>query len=199
MRLFLFGTFLVWTSLIAANAFVSLRVAQLGGAAEMVGLVWAIGAAVEVPVMWFYPRLARRFGSGRPLVVGAAIFGVRAAILAAASDPVLMVAVAPFEGVAFGLFFVGGVTFIAERAPAGLAATAQGLFTGVSGLASIVGAAAGGIVAGAVSIQGLFAACSVASVIAALVVGIAVARAVVPNQGLGLVARTTADATEVRS
>ena len=144
-------------------------------------------------------RWARRFGTGRPLVVGATIFGIRAGILAAVSAPILMVMVAPIEGLAFGLFFVGGVTFIAERAPAGLTGTAQGLFTAVSGLASIVGAAAGGLIAGAISIQGLFAVCAAASVIAALVVGIAVARAVAPGQNLGIVGRPTADASELLS
>ncbi len=198
MRLFLFGTFLVWTSLIAANSFMSIRITQLGGAAEAVGLVWAFGAAVEVPVMFFFPRLAKRFGTGPPLVVGAILFGVRAAISASASDPVVLVAVAPLEGMAFGLFFVGGVTFIAERAPAGLTATAQGLFTAVSGLASIVGSVVGGIAAGAVSIQGLFAACSVASAIAALVIGVAVARAIQPVQGL-TVGRVAPERGEVRS
>jgi MFS family permease len=78
---------------------------------------------------------------------------------------------------AFGLFFVGGVTFVAERAPGGLAATAQGLFTAVSGLASIVGAAVGGLVAGALSIPGLFAISTVGGLIGAAIVALAVGRA----------------------
>ena len=177
MRLFLVGTFVVWTSLMAASAFFSIRMAALGAPAQTIGLLWAIGAAVEVPVMWFYPRLAIRFGSGRPLVTGALLFAVRTGIASLATDPTVLLATAPIEGMAFGLFFVGGVTFVAERAPAGLAATAQGLFTGVSGLASIVGAAVGGLVAAALSIPGLFAICTVGGLIGALIVGVAAGRA----------------------
>ena len=174
MRLFLAGTFLVWTALIAANAFYSIRMIALGGAPGTVGLSWALGAAVEVPVMWFYPRLAARYGTARPLVVGAVLFALRAALATFAADPLLLIAIAPLEGLAFGLFYVGGVTFTAERAPSGLAATAQGVFTAVAGLASIVGSAAGGMLAGALTIPGLFAVCAVGSSIAAGVVAIAV-------------------------
>lgn len=181
MRLFMFGTFLVWTALVAANAFYSIRVTALGGEAQTVGLAWAVGAAVEVPVMWFYPRIAVRFGTGRPLVVGAVLFAVRAAIAAVATDPLLLVAISPIEGIAFGLFYVGGVTFVAERAPAGLAATAQGVFTAVAGLAAIVGSAAGGVVAGALEIEGLFAVSAAASTLAALVIALAVRGAADPG------------------
>ncbi len=174
MRLFMLGTFLVWTALVAANAFYSIRVTALGGEAQTVGLAWAVGAAIEVPVMWFYPRIAVRFGTGRPLILGAALFAVRAAIAAVATDPLLLVAISPIEGIAFGLFYVGGVTFVAERAPAGLAATAQGVFTAAAGLAAIVGSAAGGVVAGALEIEGLFAVSAAASTLAAVVIALAV-------------------------
>lgn len=174
MRLFLGGTFLVWTSLIAANAFYSIRMIALGGGPGTVGLSWALGAAAEAPIMWSYPRLVARYGTGRPLVVGAALFALRAAFATFATDPLLLIAIAPLEGMAFGLFYVGGVTFTAERAPSGLAATAQGVFTAVGGLASIVGYAAGGMLAAALTIPGLFAVCAVGSSIAAGVVAIAV-------------------------
>ena len=39
-----------------------------------------------------------------------------------------------FGGLAY--FFVGGVGFVAARAPAGLAGTAQGVFSATSGLAA---------------------------------------------------------------
>ncbi len=175
--LFLAATFCVWTSLSGVNAFYSIQVTALGGAAQMVGLAWAIGAAVEVPIMWFFARIAVRYGTGRPLVAGALIFAIRAAISAAATDPGVLVATAPIEGLAFGLFFTGGVMFIAERAPAGLAGTAQGMFTAIAGLATIVGSTAGGLVAAWLTIPGLFAICALTSGLAAILVAVAVGRA----------------------
>lgn len=174
MGLFLLGTLLVWTALTAANAFYSIQVVALGGPAYAVGLSWAVGAFVEVPIMWGFPRLARRFGTERLLVVGAWCFAVRAVAAATATDPVTLVAIAPLEGTAFALFFVGGVGHLANRAPAGLAATAQGVFTAVAGLATIIGSSLGGLVVDGLTIRGLFAACAAASGLAAIVVWFAV-------------------------
>ncbi len=187
MLLFLLGTFLVLVSLIAVNTFYSIRMAALGGTAQMVGLVWAIGGAVEVPIMWFFPRIARRFGTGRPLIAAAFLFSLRAAIAALATDPLVLLATAPLEGMAFGLFYVGGVTFVAERSPAGLGATAQGLFAAIGGLASIVGSVLGGLIAAALSIPSLFVICSVSSLVAAAVLAAAVSRAGRPVRDLAAV------------
>lgn len=173
MRLFLFGSLLVWALVNAVSAFYSIQVVALGAPPTTVGLAWAIGATVEVPIMFLFPRLAVRFGTERLLVVGAAAFAIRAAAAAAATDPVALVLIAPVEGVGFALFFVGGVTFVAHRAPASLAATAQGVYTAVSGLAAILGAALGGLVAGAAGIAAMFAACAAGGIAATLVVAFA--------------------------
>jgi MFS family permease len=66
------------------------------------------------------------------------------------------VLIAPLEGLGFASVFVGGVTVLAAHAPAGLQGTAQGLFAGCAGLATIIGSFAGGAIAGATSIPGLF-------------------------------------------
>ena len=54
-------------------------------------------------------------------------------------DPVALVLIAPLEGLGFACVFVGGVTVVAARAPAGLQGTAQGLFSASAGLATILG------------------------------------------------------------
>ena len=174
MRLFMLGSFLVWTALVAVNSFMSIRMEAVGGAAATVGLVWAVGAAVEVPVMWWFARLVRRFGVGRLMVAGAVLFAVRAGVAAVAGDPPTLLVTAPIAGVAIGLFFIGAVNFVAERAPGGLAATAQGLFSAVLGLATIVGSAVSGVLAGWLSIPGMFGLAAVTSVLATAVVALAV-------------------------
>lgn len=173
-RLFLVGSLFVWSMLNAVNSFYSIQIVALGAPARTVGLAWAVGALIEVPIMFGYPRLAARFGTGPLLVLGAATFAVRAAAAALATDPTMLVLITPLEGVGFGLFFVGGVNFVAHRAPAGLAATAQGVYTASSGLAAIVGAGFGGFVAGAVTIPGLFAVGAAGGGLAAVVVAVAV-------------------------
>jgi PPP family 3-phenylpropionic acid transporter len=173
MRLFLSGSLLVWALVNAVSAFYSIQVVALGAPQTTVGLAWAIGSVIEVPIMFLFPRLAVRFGTERLLVVGAAAFAIRAAAAAAATDPVTLVLIAPVEGVGFAFFFVGGVTFVAHRAPAGLAATAQGVYTAVSGLAAILGAGLGGLAAGAAGIPAMFAGCAIGGVGATLVMAFA--------------------------
>jgi MFS family permease len=70
---------------------------------------------------------------------------------------------------------IGGVTFVSRQAPLGTAATAQGIFTGVtSSLSAILGSGLGGQVAGFITIRGLFAVSAVTSIAAVVLIALAV-------------------------
>ncbi len=173
VALFLVGALLTWMTLNAVGGFYSIQVVALGGTAQLAGLTWVAAASIEIPVMWGYRRLAARFGSGRLLVLGASMFAARAAIAAAAPDATWLLAIAPLQGIGFGLFFVGSVAFVANRAPAGLAATAQGVLTAAMGTATILGTGLGGLLAGATSISWLFASAAAGGAAAAAIVALA--------------------------
>lgn len=173
--LLLFGGFtVVWTALTAANAFYSIQIVALGGDTSLVGFAWAFGAVIEVPLMYVFPRLGARFGTERLLLLGAVAFALRAFLAALAVGPFGLVIIAPLEGLAFACVFVGGVTVLSARIPASLGGTAQGLFSASAGLATIIGSAAGGEIAGALGIPGLFAACGVLGLVGAAIVAVAV-------------------------
>ncbi|MFI5225319.1 MAG: MFS transporter [Candidatus Limnocylindrales bacterium] len=191
MGLFLGGVFLVLVSLTAVNAFYSIRIVTLGGGDALVGLTWAIGAMVEVPVMLGFARLARRFGTERLIVVGSLSLALRAAGAAATADPIALLAIQTLEGFGFACFLVGGVTYLAGRAPAGLAATAQGLFAAVAGLATVVGSALGGLAADRFGISGLFAVGAVLGLGSAGVIAIALRGSTITAATLPVVAATT--------
>jgi len=182
MLVFFGGFTIVWTALSATNAFYSIQVVGLGGRTALVGIAWAFGAVIEVPLMYAFPRLGARFGTGRLLTFGAMVFALRAVLAATATDPLALVLIAPLEGLGFACVFVGGVTVLAERLPGSLGGTAQGLFSASAGLATIVGSVVGGAIAGAVGISGLFAACAALGLIGAVVVGYAVLG---PHAGIG--------------
>jgi len=78
-----------------------------------------VGALVETPIMWTFPRLSARFSAERLLVTGSAIFAARNLLAALAPSGAVLVAIAPLEGAAFGLFFVGGVGLLVAR-PSGV-------------------------------------------------------------------------------
>jgi MFS family permease len=180
MALFLAGTVLEWSAVEAVNGFLSIHLTNLGATSAAVGTAWALSAAAQVPVMALYPRMAARFGLNRLILAGALVFVVRAFAYVLARDPLTVVLLTTLEGIGFALFICGGVAFVAERAPAHLVATGQGVFAGLTfGLARVIGGAGGGIVAERSSIQGLFTVAGLAGLAAAGVL----ARSVHPRRG----------------
>lgn len=174
--LFLTGFVVVWTALSGTNTFYSIQMGAIGGSGAQIGLIWAIGAMVEIPIMYAFPRLARRFGAERLLVIGAIAFALRTGLSALATEPWQLLAIAPLEGVGFACVFVGGVTVLASRAPVGTGGTAQGLLTSGSGLATILGSTLGGVIAAAIGIPGLFVICAVVSIVGAAIIVAAIVR-----------------------
>jgi MFS transporter, PPP family, 3-phenylpropionic acid transporter len=157
LRTFLLAAFGVWSASMAINAFLSIHLLAIGAPGELVGSAWALGAMVEVPIMWAYPALAARFGARRLLVTGATAFVLRAIALPLLVHPVPAALTMLLHGAGFGLLLVGGVTHVSRHAPAGASATAQGVLTAVVfSLSMIVGPGLGGLAAGAWGLPAMF-------------------------------------------
>jgi PPP family 3-phenylpropionic acid transporter len=154
---FLPAVLLVWSAAMAINWYFSIHLIDLGAPGELVGSAWAIGALVEIPIMGAYPLLARRVGSERLLVIGAATFALRAVVLSLVNDPFLAAATMALHGAAFALVLVGGVTFVSRHAPEATAATAQGILAAtVYSVAMIIGPGIGSWVAENFGVPALF-------------------------------------------
>lgn len=168
---FMAAALVVWTSNSAINSFFSVHLQQIGAPATLIGWAWAIGAAVEVPVMFAFPALSRRLGLERLVVIGAAFFVARAAAVTLVTDPVLATLTMALHGAAFSLMLVGCVAYVSRHAPRGAAASAQGVLSGmIYGLSMIIGPAFGGLLAGGLGLPGMFAIAGVGS--AAGVIGL---------------------------
>jgi MFS transporter, PPP family, 3-phenylpropionic acid transporter len=166
------GSVIVWTAVAALNTFVSVQLVGLGAGTTVVGLAFAPGALVEVPLMLAYPAIVRRTGPERLLVLGAVVFAARAAAWALATEPWLYVATAPLGGVGYALFYVGTVTYVARAVPPSVQATAQGIFSGTAfSMGVILGSVLGGQIAAALTIPGMFGVAAGATLIGALIVG----------------------------
>ncbi len=182
MGLFFAGSVVVWMAATGAITFFSLRLLELGGDARLVGVGWAANAVLEIPTMLAYRRLSDRLLVQWLLVAGASIFVVRAGLFAISDSPVGLIAGAALGGVGFALFLVGTTTFIAQRAPASLRATAQALFTSTAyALGSITGGVLAGLVAGAWGLAAVFPAAAVTSAAGALLIWVAVIRRDAPT------------------
>jgi MFS transporter, PPP family, 3-phenylpropionic acid transporter len=170
------GLCTVWTAVSAVTTFVSVQLVQLGAGSEVIGLAFTPGALVEIPLMLAFPAIVKRTGPDRLLVLGAVAFAARAAGWALVSDPWLYVAIAPLGGVAYALFYVGTVTYVAQAVRPSVQATAQGVFTGTTfAVGGILGSVLGGQLAAALTIQGMFGVAAGATVIGAIIVARATA------------------------
>jgi MFS transporter, PPP family, 3-phenylpropionic acid transporter len=175
IALFLIGALVGWTAVSAQSSFFTIYLRSLGAPNDLVGWAWSMGAIFEVPTMFFFPYLARRFGVERLIVAGAVVLVVRQVANVVFTDPELLIVFSLFQGVGYALMLIGGVTFVSRQAPLGTAATAQGIFTGVtSSLSAILGSGLGGQVAGFITIRGLFAVSAVTSIAAVVLIALAV-------------------------
>ena len=164
---FLAATVLVWSASMAINWYFSIHLLELGASGELVGSAWAIGALVEVPIMWAFPLLAARIGGERLIIIGAAFFALRALVLLVVTDPVLAASTMALHGMGFGLVLVGSVTFVARHAPPATAATAQGVLSAaIYSLALALGPWAGSTAAAIGGPQSIFVLSLVAGVAA---------------------------------
>ena len=180
---FFVASALIWLSHAALQGFVSLRIVDLGGDATVVAATWSLGALVEVPLMYTFPALARRFGAERLVVIGALAFGLRALVSALAPDPALIVAASLSGGVGFAFVYLGTVSWVAGVVPREVQATAQGIFTGTAvSLGAIGGSILGGAIGGALGLPVLFGLAAAGYVAGGVLVWIAVVRGAGPRR-----------------
>ena len=174
LRRFLIAALVGWAASMAVNGFLSIHLVAIGAPGELVGSAWAIGAIVEIPIMWAYPWLVGRFGTRSLLIGGAGALALRAVAISLLTDPVAAAATMLLHGVGFALLLVGGVTYASRHAPSGTEATAQGVLTAVVfSLAMILGHGIGGLAAGIVGLPAMFGIAAAGSVAAVLFVGVA--------------------------
>lgn len=119
---------------------------QLGADNGLMGVALTVATVSELPVMFFSVRLLQRWEAPRLLALALVAFVVRALALSWVPDPRLVLPIQLLHGPTFGLLWIAGVSYASEIAPAGLGATAQGVFGSVMfGLAAAAGGFFGGL------------------------------------------------------
>jgi MFS family permease len=175
IALFLIGATAAWTAISFQSSFFSIYLRSLGAPSSEVGWTWAIAATMEIPVMFLFPWLARRFGIERLLVAGAAIVFLREVANVVFTSPEMLLACSLMQGAGYALMLIGGITFVSLQAPKGTAATAQGILSGVTAsLAAILGAGVGGQLAGLLTIRGLYVVAACLGALAVAMIAVAV-------------------------
>ena len=145
-RLFLFLVFASGVGLAITHHFLFLYLKHIGASQTMMGLALTIATSSEMVIFFFADRLLKRWGQQRLLMVAMLFTALRILAYSVISTPELALAVQLLHGPSFALMWVAGVSYASALAPAGLGATAQGLFAGVNfGLGGAVGGLIGGV------------------------------------------------------
>jgi MFS family permease len=155
--LFLGSVGLLGAAIGATGQFLSLYLRDLGAGEGIIGLTWALGAVVEVPVMLGSAYLIRKLSLDGALRLAFAMFSLRWILLSYVPSVPWALGLQLLHGPSFALFLVAAVTRTGRLAPAGLGTTAQAIFGAVAfGFSSIVGALVGGHVYDTLGLRVLF-------------------------------------------
>lgn len=154
--IFTICVFLVWIASNASIMFMGVVLDSMGAPQGLIGLAVTIGAIVEIPFMMYSPRLLRRFGPERILIIALSLMVVRYFLLSWMPEPWWAIPINIINGPAFVFFWNGAVTLANRMAPQGLAGTVQGMFNSTMNLAGVVSALLTGILFDRLGPNGMF-------------------------------------------
>jgi PPP family 3-phenylpropionic acid transporter len=129
---------------------------ELKASATLMGLALTISTLSELPTLFYADRLLRRLGAQGLLVASIVILGVRLLLYAALNFPVGILVFQVINGLTTPITLVAGVSYADAHAPAGMGATAQGLFSVVAfGFGTAVGGFLSGLL-GSIGGRGMY-------------------------------------------
>lgn len=144
--LFLMTVLIGGLSLAIVINFLFLYLNDLGASKSLMGLSLTVATISELPVWFLSNRLLSRWGPRGLLALSLVASALQAFAYSSIRTPWLVMPIQLLHGPAFSAMWVAGVSYANEIAPAGMGATAQGLFAGVvMGLRSALGAFIGGL------------------------------------------------------
>lgn len=143
----LVATFLVGISTSLAFAFEGIYMRYLGGGQLLIGAFISASAFSEILTMRYGTRIAERLRGPRALLLAYGLMGIAFLGYVLVRTPWMLLLLAGFKGLGFGLFFTNTVHTINQRAPVEWASTAQSLMTvGMFGLAPLIAGPLGGVI-----------------------------------------------------
>jgi PPP family 3-phenylpropionic acid transporter len=156
--LFLLMVFIAGAGMATYNNYFLVYLQSLGASSALMGLALTIATASEIPAMFFSDRILRRFGARGMLIIAMSTIGLRLLAYSATTASWLILLIQVVHGLTFAAVYTAGVYFADQIAPAGMKATAQGMFTGtLMGFGSAAGGLLGGVLMDRFSPSGMYA------------------------------------------
>ena len=115
--LMLAGVLLSLTAVLPLSNFLVNIVTSRGGTDADLGLAMFVMGAFELPTAFLFPRLLRRFGSGRLLLISAVFGTLKAVALLCTFNYAGVLLAQPLQLLGYGLFTPASVYFVNEAVP----------------------------------------------------------------------------------
>jgi PPP family 3-phenylpropionic acid transporter len=129
----------------------------VGSVSAMIGLALTVSTVFEAPIMLTSHRFLGWLGSRGTLFIAMGMIGLRDVLYARVTTPEAVVALQALHGLTYPLLWIAGVSFVAEKAPKGLSATAQGVFSAaVMGIGTASGNYLCGLLIDRIGVTGMF-------------------------------------------
>ena len=154
---FLCVLFIAGLGVAAYNTYLYAYLDSLGASRGFMGISQTVATVSEIPFFFFAGLLLQRVHARGLLLISLVAIGTRCLLYWIVKVPWAVLPVQLMNGVCFSLFWSAGVAFAVQRAPAGLGATAQGMFGAIIfGFSSAAGGLLGGILLGAVGASAMY-------------------------------------------
>jgi len=132
--LFVISASLLQASHAVYNGFSTLHWKESGIKEQLIGALWVEGVFAEILLFSISGFLITRIGPVKLLAIAGVCGLVRWTVLAQSTDIYVLLSTQVLHALTFGAVHLGAMHFIASNAPAGRTATAQGIYTSISGL-----------------------------------------------------------------
>jgi len=155
--LFLIASLAAGLALSGANIYFYPYMKGLGAPTSLMGIALTIGTTLEFPILFFGNRLLRWLTPYGLFLLAMTVTGIRMVLFAANNNPDLVLVIQLLNGFTFPAMWIAGVAWANAHAPAGMTATAQGLFGAmIFGFGTAVGGFVGGPLLESLGGRGLY-------------------------------------------
>lgn len=141
---FLAIVFLMGTASPSISSYLYLYMKHIGAEA-LIGPAVSISTLTEIVMYFFAERILRRVKGRGLILIALSVYVVRLMVYSFIADPLLILVTQLLHGFTLPAIWAAGVSYVADTAPPGLGATAQGIFQGIlNGLGNATGFYLGG-------------------------------------------------------
>lgn len=181
------GMILIGATLGAVNQYMIIYLDELHTAGWLSGLIFAVGALCEVPLMARTTWFLQKFGSRLVLLLGVGLLPIRWFLYMLVKDPFLLIPIQLIHSIAMLSLLVVGVMLVDNLLPPQWRTTGQTMYTvALHGLGAGVGVFSAGLIFSSYGMSAVWARCLITGSVGFLVLGFAIQAEQSPSDRPGL-------------